>query len=62
MKALADFLQRVHAGLTGAETRGGLVMRHLSKPLLDKAMAYRAGAIGLGLLPIAMAFAAVLIP
>jgi hypothetical protein len=39
-----------------------LVMRHLSKPLLDKAIAYRAGAIGLGLLPLAMAFAAVLIP
>jgi hypothetical protein len=37
-------------------------MRRRSKPLLDKGTAYRAGAIGLGLLPIAMAFAAVLIP
>ena len=37
-------------------------MRHPSKSLLDRAIAYRAGAIGLGLLPIAMAFAAVLIP
>ena len=46
--------------LVGA--RGGLVMRHPSKPLLDKAIAYRAGAIGLGLLPIAMAVAAVFIP
>ncbi|OKO68265.1 hypothetical protein AC630_39025 [Bradyrhizobium sp. AS23.2] len=60
IKALADLLQRVHVGLGGM--RGGLVMRHPSKPLLDKGMAYRAGAIGLGLLPIAMAFAAVLIP
>jgi hypothetical protein len=32
-------------------------MRHPSKPLLDKAIACRAGAIGLGLLPIAMAVA-----
>jgi hypothetical protein len=37
-------------------------MRHPSKPLLDKEIAYRAGVIGLGLLPIAMAFAAILIP
>jgi len=37
--------------------RGGLSMRH--KPRLD---GYTAGIIGLGLLPIAMAFAAVLIP
>jgi hypothetical protein len=37
--------------------RGGLAMRH--KPLLD---AYKAGSIGLGLLPIAMAVAALLIP
>jgi hypothetical protein len=43
-------------------SRGGLVMRRPSKPLLDKAIAYKAGAIGLGLLPVAMAFAAVLIP
>jgi hypothetical protein len=35
-------------------------MRH--KPLLDSQVAYTADAIGLGLLPIAMAFAAVLIP
>ena len=40
--------------------RGGLAMRH--KPLLDSQVAYTAGMIGLGLLPIAMAFAAVLIP
>jgi hypothetical protein len=37
-------------------------MRHPSKPLLDKAIAYRAGTTGLWLLPLAMAFAAVLIP
>jgi hypothetical protein len=37
--------------------RGGLSMRH--KPPLDS---YTAGIIGLGLLPIAMAFAAILIP
>jgi hypothetical protein len=37
-------------------------MHHPSKLLLDRAIAYRAGAIGLGLLPLAMAFAAVLIP
>jgi hypothetical protein len=35
-------------------------MRH--KPLLDSQVAYTAGVIGLGLLPIAMVFAAVLIP
>ncbi len=35
----------------------GLVMRH--KPILDS---YTAGMIGLALLPIAMAFGAVLIP
>src|SRR6188472_593225 len=39
--------------------RGGLAMRH--KPLLDSQVAYTADAIGLGLLPIAMAFTAVLI-
>jgi hypothetical protein len=37
-------------------------MGHPSNPLLDKEIAYRAGVIGLGLLPIAMAFAAVLMP
>jgi hypothetical protein len=37
-------------------------MRHPSKPLLNKAIAYRAGAIGFGLLPIAMALAAAFIP
>ena len=37
-------------------------MLHPSKPLFDKAIAYRAGVIGLGLLPIAMAFAAAFIP
>ncbi len=37
-------------------------MRHPSKPLLHKGIVYKAGTIGLGLLPIAMAFAAVLIP
>lgn len=35
-------------------------MRH--KLLLDNEIAYKAGMVGLGLLPIAMAFAAVLIP
>jgi len=40
----------------------GVVMRHPSKPLLSREIAYKAGTIGLGLLPIAMAFAAVLIP
>jgi hypothetical protein len=40
----------------------GLIMRHPSKPLLNKAIAYRAGAIGFGLLPIAMALAAAFIP
>ena len=40
--------------------RGGLAMRH--KPLLDNQVAYTAGVIGLGLLPFAMAFAAILIP
>jgi hypothetical protein len=37
-------------------------MRHPSKPLLNKAIAYTAGAIGVGLLPIAMALAAAFIP
>jgi hypothetical protein len=37
-------------------------MLYPSRPLLNKTIAYRAGALGLGLLPIAMAFAAVLIP
>ena len=50
---------RTDAGM-GGRLRGGLAMRH--KPLLDSQVAYTAGAIGLGLLPIAMAFAAVLIP
>jgi hypothetical protein len=40
----------------------GLVMRHPSKPLLDSEIAYTVGMVGFGLLPIAMAFAAVLIP
>jgi hypothetical protein len=35
-------------------------MRH--KPLLDSRIAYNAGSIGLGLLPVAMAVAALLIP
>jgi hypothetical protein len=35
-------------------------MRH--KPLLDSQVAYTTGVIGLGLLPFAMAFAAILIP
>jgi hypothetical protein len=35
-------------------------MRH--KPLLDSRIAYNAGGIGLGLLPVAMAVAALLIP
>ena len=48
--------------LGGWNCEEGLVMRHPSKPLLHKEIVYRAGAIGLGLLPIAMAFAAVLIP
>ena len=72
-EALAHFCQRAHdPPLMVARPRGRwgcwsgreevLVMRHPSKPLLDKAIAYRAGAIGLGLLPLAMAFAAVLIP
>jgi hypothetical protein len=42
---------------TTPKLRGGLAIRH--KPLLD---AYKAGGIGLGLLPIAMAVAALLIP
>jgi hypothetical protein len=36
--------------------RGGFVMRH--KPILDNEFAYTAGVIGLGLLPVAMAAAA----
>ena len=55
--ALAHFPERVHPSF-----EEGLIMRHPSKLRLNKGMAYRAGAIGLGLLPIAMAFAAVLIP
>jgi hypothetical protein len=35
-------------------------MRH--KPLLDNRIAYKAGSIGLGLLPVAMAVAVLLIP
>jgi hypothetical protein len=42
---------------TAPRLRGGLAVRH--KPLLD---AYKMGGIGLGLLPIAMAVAALLIP
>jgi hypothetical protein len=61
-EALAHFLQRVHAALQRSSAAEGLVMRHPPKLLHDKAIAYRAGAIGLGLLPVAMAFAAVLIP
>jgi hypothetical protein len=38
----------------------GLAMRH--KPRLDRQIAYTAGGIGLGLLPVAMAVAALLIP
>ena len=51
---------RTDAGELLVGLRGGLAMRH--KPLLDSQVAYTAGVIGLGLLPIAMAFAAVLIP
>ncbi|OAF07644.1 hypothetical protein AYJ54_17455 [Bradyrhizobium centrolobii] len=51
-----------HCGGCQSGREEGLVMRHRSKPLLDNGIAYRAGVIGLGLLPIAMAFAAVLIP
>jgi hypothetical protein len=39
--------------------RGGLVMRH--KPILDNQIAYTAGVIGLGLLPVAMVAAALLL-
>jgi hypothetical protein len=47
-------------GEVGVGLRGGLAMRH--KPLLDSQVAYTTGVIGLGLLPFAMAFAAILIP
>ena len=51
------FLSGCMLPLLNGWLRGGLSMRH--KPRLD---GYTAGIIGLGLLPIAMAFAAVLIP
>ena len=54
--------ERADPGVCWSGQEEALVMRHPSKPLLDKAIAYRAGAIGLGLLPIAMAVAAVFIP
>ena len=56
-KDLACFPKRVHAIVADGWLRGGLSMRH--KPPLDSCTA---GIIGLGLLPIAMAFAAILIP
>ena len=51
---------RTDAGGWVVGLRGGLAMRH--KPLLDSQVAYTTGVIGLGLLPFAMAFAAILIP
>ncbi|MCS3496187.1 hypothetical protein M2189_004853 [Bradyrhizobium japonicum] len=41
--------------------REGLIMRH-PRQLLQSEKAYTAGMIGLGLLPVAMAIAAILVP